>query len=355
MHHFRVDSDYGVFEVTGDGALRKLLKEIGAIATLREVKKSSEYLESVKSAGKMPLEFGKSLISDPVDTVTGVPKGVFRLFSNAYTSITEDKDPSEDSRAKQILAVSAYKRDYAYELGVDVYSSNSVLQKELNSVGWAGALGSLSVSAALAPFGGPGVTVVKTSRLSQQFNDLLKEEPPSRLREINKEKLLNMGVSKGLAEKYLDHSAFTPTHDVVIVESLAKLRGSRGRSAFINFALLAGDEESANFIQNIAETMRGYHESVSPIKEIAMNSGLVLARAMNGRILIPFPLDHGVWSERGDRILSNMVTSYNKASGTKNKFELWVTGTISPLARKESDKLGIKVTENVDGLIEYMY
>jgi hypothetical protein len=354
MHHYTVDSDFGRFEVTGDSALRKLLKEINAIAKLREVKKSKVYGEAVKNAAKQPVEFGKNLIDDPVDTVTGVPKGVFRLFGNAYTSITKEKDPSEDARAKQLLAVSSHKRDYAYELGIDVYSSNPVLQEELNSLGWAGALGSLSVSAAMAPLGGPGAKVFKASRLSQQFNELLKEEPPSRLRTINEEKLLAMRIPQHLVDGFLDSAVFTPRHDTIITGSLESLRGARGRDAFIHFSLTANDEESANFFQNIAETMRGYHYEVSPVQEINIVSGLVIARAKNGSALLPFPLDHGVWTERADRILGNLVKSYNDSSGKKNTYELWVAGTVSPLARKNLEKLGFKVTENVDERIEIM-
>lgn len=354
MHHYTVDSDFGVFEVTGDGALRKLIKEIGAIAQLRKVKKSDTYIDSVKKAGKMPIEFGRNLIDEPVDTVTGVPKGVFRLFSNAYTSVTSPKDPSEDKKYAQILAMSAYKRDYAYELGVDVYSSNAVLQKELNSLGWAGALGSLSVSAALAPFRGSGAMVVKATRLSQQFNDILKENPPAKLREMNEVKLSAMRVSKQLASQFLDHPHFTPRHDTIIVRLLERLKGVRGRDAFISFALSADDEESATFVMNIVVTMSGYSETVSPIKQISINSGLVIAQAKNGSILIPFPLDRGVWTERADRILSNLVASYNESSGKKNKFQLWVTGTVSKLARKELELIGIKVTENVDERIVFV-
>ena len=38
MDHFTVDSDYGVFQVTGNLALLKLLKEIKAIAILEKVR-----------------------------------------------------------------------------------------------------------------------------------------------------------------------------------------------------------------------------------------------------------------------------------------------------------------------------
>jgi hypothetical protein len=353
MHHYTVDSDFGVFKANGDYALRKLLKEIRAIEALREVKKSRAYGDSVKEAAKKPVYLGKDLITEPVDTISGIPKGVHRLFGNIYTSATETKDPSEDARYKQALTMSAYKRDRAYELGVDVYSSNPVLQEDLNSVGWAGALGNLSVTALTLPAQATAIKVAKGMRLSKQMNEILKEEPPARLRQINEKKLASMGVATFLANQFLDHPHFTPRHDTVIVECLARLSYARGRAEFIHSILGAQDEETANFFQNMAETMRGYHEEVSPIKEINIVGGLTVAGAGNGSALIPFPLDHGVWTEKADRIIRNLVTSY-RASGLGGRLSLWVTGTLSPMARKNLTELGIEVAENVDQRIEFM-
>ena len=55
-------------------------------------------------------------------------------------SVTMKHDPAEDAKIEQALFVSSWKRDFAAKHGVDVYSSNKVLQKELNRVGWAAAL-----------------------------------------------------------------------------------------------------------------------------------------------------------------------------------------------------------------------
>jgi len=56
MHHYTVDSDYGVFEVTGDHALLKLLKEISAVSELKKIKDTEAYLEAVKQAGMAPID-----------------------------------------------------------------------------------------------------------------------------------------------------------------------------------------------------------------------------------------------------------------------------------------------------------
>ena len=347
MHRYTVVSDFGAFDVTGDGALRKLVREIHAIAALREIKQTEAFADSIKHAVKAPFSLGKKLITEPVDTLTGLPSGVFQIFGNVKESITMEHDPSEDSRIKQALFVSSWKRDYAAELGVDVYSSNKILQEELNSVGWAAAIGGLTVSAVTMPASATGVLVLKQMRFADQIHNALTEEPPGRLRLINQEKLVAMGVSEELTERFLEHPHFTPRHDTVIVASLEHLQSARGRNVFLESTLSAQDEVAANFFMNIAQTLSGYDDNVSRLREIKVLAGLTVAEGENGAVLIPFPLDHGVWSERASEVVNHLITS-TRAAGLTGKPELWVTGTVSPLARQQLGLLGIEVVENVD-------
>jgi hypothetical protein len=353
MHQFTVDSDFGAFEVTGDLALRKLVREIYAIAALQQIKGTDAFAAAVTDAAKAPVALGKNLITNPVDTVTGIPKGVFRLFSNVGTSATSSRDPSEDSRLETALLLSTYKRDYAAQLGVDVYSSNRVLQKELNSVGWAAAIGNWGTSLALTPVSGPAVSLFKTTRLANSANELLKAEPPPRLRQINAEKLTAMGVGKDLQTQFLDHPDFTPRHDTILVQSLASLAKARGRDAFVKLALSADDEASANFFTQMAETLRGYHQTVSPIRQITVAAPVVLAQTANGSVLVPYPLDDGIWTRRADENSSRILAKHKGLKGA-GAFEFWVTGTLSPLARQQLTARGVTVVENVDARIDFV-
>ena len=348
MRHYKVDTQFGVFVVTGDGALRKLVNEIYAIASLQEFKLSEAFLTSVGDAAKAPVNFAKNLITNPVDTVSGVPKGVFQIFGNAAESITMEHDPSEDSRVKQMLFVSSWKRDFANERGVDVYSSNKVLQEELNSVGWAAAVGGLAVSAATMGASATGVVVIKNMRFANQIGNALAEEPPARLRIINMEKLQAMGIADDLANKFLDHPHFTPRHDTVITANLEQLANARGRDAFLQSILAASDEVSANFYMNMAQTLGGYNETVAPIESISVINGLTIAGAQNGRALIPFPLDHGVWSKRGSSVIGHLLTTYREQEGFTGGFDMWVSGTVTPAAHQGFSAMGITITENVD-------
>lgn len=351
MHHFTVDSDYGVFKITGDHALIKLLKEIAAITELKKIQDTDAYVQAVKQAGKAPIDFGVSLITDPVDTVSSVPKGLFSMVHNIKEGITSDNDPSEDSTVKQILAVSSIKRGYAHDLGVDVYSSNTVLQKELNRIGWAGAIGGLSVSIATMPLGGAFV-VIKAAKMGDQIRNTLKDYPPSKLRIINREKLIEMGVPEDLTESFLNHPNYTPWHDTIITASLFSLGGTTRISNFITFALGANDEADANFVTDMAETLRNYHLSIGQIKTIKAFETFVLAETISGKSIIPFPLDHGVWTRRAEKVFDTLISENPKYKG---KFELWVTGTLSDRAKKELSARKIKVMEDIDKKFEYIY
>ncbi len=354
MHHFTVDSDFGVFEVTGDGALRKLVKEIRAIAALKKIEQSKAFINSVGYAAKAPVRLAKNLIDDPVDTVTGIPEGIFQIFGNVGESVTMEHDPSEDSKLKQILHVSSWKRDYAHENGVDVYSSNKVLQKQLNKVGWAAAVGGLSVTAATMAAGGvTAAAAYGNIRMADQLNQVLKEEPPSRVRIICEKKFADMGIPDNLAKKFLDHPHFTPRHDLVIAENHLQLKGAHGRDVFLKAILGARDEVSANFFMNVAEIMRGYHETVSPITEIKVVHGFTFAKTKKGSALVPFPMDHGVWSQKANRVMGFLKSKY-KSPGFNGKFDLWVAGTLSPLARRQLAVLGYTVTENVDQRVGFL-
>lgn len=353
MLRFTVNSDYGTFPVTGEYGLRKLIKEIQAIAALKKMSRGEAFAKGVKGKAQETLEFGANLVADPGSTLTSVPKGVAKLFDNIATGLQKPRDPRRDPVGQQLLNVSDAKRKIAYDLGVDVYSSNRVLQNELDSLSKAQALGSLGVSAAI-PYGGG--TVVGISRMSQtagEVNRLLRDESPSGLRNTNERKLQAMGVDRSLTERFLNHSQLSPRHKTVIVASLEKLSRARGREAFINFALRADDEDSANFMQNMAEILAAYQQTVSPIQEIVV-PGILLARAANGTVLIPFPLDYGVWSVRAERVVKNTLAGHQTGSRGPGKFELWVTGTVSPLARKQLEAQGIKVVEKVDKRIGMM-
>jgi hypothetical protein len=347
MFTYTVESEFGKFRTTGDYALQKLLNEIQVIAALKEISRTEAFAKSIVHAAKSPLRFGEGLITDPVDTVTGIPRGLFSIFENVGEAATSEQDPSEDSRAKQALLVSSWKRDYCAKYDCDVYSSNSVLQEELNRIAWAAAIGGLTVSGATTVASGGAVMVFSTVRMGDQLNEALRAEPPSRLRIINEEKLEAMGVPKELIARFLDHSAFTPRHDTLIVAALSKLQGVKGREKYIELCLRAQDEVGANYFQNIAEIMVGYHTKVAQLTEIVPLLGISAATASNGRTLVPVAWDFGVYEKAVAQRMDYAAQEFGRR-GLSTKFDVWTTGRVSAKLKAESAKRGFTVVENIE-------
>ncbi|MHB8069015.1 MAG: hypothetical protein ACYDIC_14085 [Desulfobaccales bacterium] len=346
LFRFTVSSDYGTFLVGGKYGLRKLVREIQAISALRRVNQGQAVLDGARGKARETLEFGVKLANAPLDTVVSIPQGVAKLFANISGGLQNSHDPRRDTVAEKVLNVSGAKRKLAYDLGVDVYSSNRVLQSELDSVARAQALGAMAVTAAIPYGGGTAVSLSGMSRTAREVNGLLRDEPPAALRTRNQGKLQAMGVDSGLAGRFLNHYAFTPRHQTIIVACLEKLTGAQGRNNFISFALSANDEETANFFQNMAEILENYQRTVSPIREINL-PGVLVARTANGAALVPFPLDYGVWSPRAEGVVKKTLAGQPGRSKPA-RIELWVSGVMSPLARNRLETQGIRVVENVD-------
>ena len=339
MYRFTVDSDYGAFEATGEGALRKLLNEIPAITALRGTKNLKAYGDGLKKSTTAPLSFVKSLATNPVDTLSGVPKGTYQIMENVGESVTSTRNPAQDSRAQEALKFSAWKRDHATRLGVDPYTGNKVLQKELNSVAWAATIGDWTTSLVLMPVGGPGVSVVTGLSMSESVKNALKEEPPARLRIINDDKLKAMGIPEDLRKQFLDQPQYTPTQSTVMTEALSGLGAARGREALLQAALSAEDEVTSAFFVNVAQLLRGYHSAGSPISALrGVGKRLVVAESAAGA-MIPLPVDNLLWTERVDQASASLK------EGASGKAQLWLSGTISAAARSQLQGRGFEIVE----------
>jgi hypothetical protein len=353
MMHFAVESTFGTFEVTGLGALRKLVREIYAIAELRKIKGTEAFARQVKDSATAPLQFAGKLLTHPVDTLPGLPRGVYKGMEAGYTAATTPRSPSADSRLQTVLLQSGKKREYAAALGVDPYTSNGVLQKELNAVAWAAALGSWTVSVGTMPISGPAGAVISVTKMGDAIGDYVKAEGPADLRVRNDKRLGEMGVSKALAKRFLDHKSFSPRHQTIITEALAGLGGAQGRDVFLEAALSAEDEVDASFYMASAQILRGYHQGVSPLVHVRQVAGLLMAQAQTGTVLIPFPLDHGVWRERTDRLSDEVKATYT-APGFNGRFDFWVMGTLSPAAKQGLAQKGITVVEQINRRVEIL-
>ena len=345
MNRYSVKSDFGAFTVTGDARLRRLLREIPAIAELQKIKTSDAFTKAAGEAAMGPVRAAKSMIDDPVATVSAIPEGVVSVFSRVSEQVRRGgRSQYEDSATASVLAVSGYKRDLARQFGFDVYSSNEVLQKELNSGAWASASGNISIGAITMVSGAAALEVAGNIRLFDQAKSIIATQPPQELSKRNRATLAAMQVPAVTADEFLKNRVLSPRHQTVICEAMRSLGNIPGQAAFIRYAAQAENEDSALLFQQMAELFAGYHTTVSKLRRLEIFVNLPIAYASNGSAILMVPIDRVLWTQRAAEITGKLARDIPKPVPVK-KVELWITGEASPLARERISAQQINLVE----------
>ncbi len=348
-NRFTILSTFGPFEAIGEDMLRTRIQEIQAIAVLQEIKKTKAFRDAAEQAAMSSYKGAKNLITHPVNTISGVPKGVGRLFSRVGEMFGGGRGEQEDSVAKELIGFSVVKRQYAHKLGVDVYSSNKVLQKELNRLSWAGFAGGVGVKLATRAVKGASEAAyfsIRGTQFIQGMNQILLDNAPEDLRRINREKLQQMGVEDSVIEEFLHHPDFSPRHETFIVHALAAMKGVRNRDQFIKQANYAVYEDDAFFFQRIAEMMSSYHNNVEPIAEIIPVRRAVVGYTAKQSIVATLPMDYVYWTERADKGIEALLKLESLDRPVKS-MKLFISGRLSPKTKLELMAKGIEYKENM--------
>jgi hypothetical protein len=348
---YKIDSKFGTFTAVSTPLLRKRIQEVNAMAVMEKLKGTKEFADSLKASGLSTLSAAKNMVFSPVKTTTEVVSGVGLVFRRAGDSLFGAKrSDSEDSRFKTLIGFSNYKRDYAHELGVDVYSRNEVLQDRLNDVAWTAFAGGLTVSAAMSAVpGGAGIamTAIGTTRLT---TSIFKNTPPQDLRRMNAQKLTAMEVEPSTTDMFISDSVFSPREQTVLVSALDEMKGVADRERFVQLAALTNNADMAFFRQRQAEMYAGYHKSVAPIVQFVSVGQLAAARSQNGALVFNIPVDYMAWTESLGQLAATTDLIANQLPGLTEK-QLWVTGALSPRTRAEMQRLNWKIYERSEALV----
>jgi hypothetical protein len=249
--------------------------------------------------------------------------------------------------------VSKYKRRYAADLGIDVYTSNPEVQKQLNRLGWAAAIANWTPSVLLLPASGTGKALYSAFGWTDTLNRIITEMAPDLLRDRNDKKLEAMGIHKETRERFLGHQFYSPRNHTVITDYLESMKDATGKELVIKQAVLADSEIDAYTYQQIIEILAGYNRSASPVIELRIHKGIPVGCGKNGALVMGYPVDFGRWTPFSDGLFKDFGKD-RAGSPLIKKRELWVLGKLTPRARQKLTALGITVTEQVDGRVGMM-
>jgi hypothetical protein len=262
INRYRVKSTFGDFTASGNLAMAKLAAEIKAIKAMSKVEEGETFQKSLETSAKKTGKGIKKLFTDPGGAMEGAATGLGKLFDRANESLSgSGPSQAEDSRAKQFIGFSKAKREIAAKFGVDVYSANPALQKELERLAWADYAGGISMGAATAVVPGGAGLVVSTAGGARLLNDVMRATPPSELRMMNREKLQAMGIPPDLIDVFIGNQVYSPREQTIIVASLQAMNGVADRKLMLKAALMAQNRGVSSLLSKMAAMYAGYHIS----------------------------------------------------------------------------------------------
>jgi hypothetical protein len=88
------------------------------------------------------------------------------------------------------------------------------------------------------------------------------------------------------------------------------LHGVPGRAVFIQYASRANNEDSALLFQEMAELLAGYHQSVAPIRRVALHLNIPVAYTNKGSAVLLLSIDRLLWTERTSGIATTWSRQY---------------------------------------------
>ncbi len=362
MHHYVVDSRFGVFPAYGRDALALRVREVAALTTIARTSDTEVVFKSVSRGIEDDARSLVQVALDPVGTVIGIPKGIGHLLggyrAQAEEVAAEVRPPSrgDGSRGKaqgsgraeqaeraakryadRYLGLSAAERRWYAQLRVDPYTSNEVLRRAVRRLARIDAAASFGVR--FAPVGVPFAGEVRRAL------DTIYNEDPAVLRKRRREALAGYGLTPSEIESFENTLLLTPTRQTLLADAVKALEGVEGRAELLRQATAVTAEDEIEVFLNSACLLVHFH-SRRPLARVLSGLRVPAAQLADGRVTVFGAFDDVQWTEE--------VAAYERAlrEGLPRDApmrELWLAGALSPRAHTELARLGWEVHDRAAG------
>jgi hypothetical protein len=349
--YFTIRSDVGTFEAHGLEMLKIRIAEIPAIVELKQTSKTKVFAQSVAKNAARPVAAAGQMIMHPVDTIQGLPAGVGRFFGRVglgaqklKEAATEPEESSASEKAGEVASrsfqttrdVFGYeqeRRELAQKLHVDPYTTNPILSEQLDDLALTAFRAHVGVTTTMSVFI-PGSMAITATRVVSQW---VWDTPRADLIVINRKKLEELRVPDSSIKAFMSNQAFPLSVQTAFVEDLTRLSGVPGTTDVVALGSTAQSEDQARFLADCLDMLANYHQKQTPLIKIIAR-GTVIGRDRTGMIAVPAEVDYVSWTKRAAYFA-------NRPDLASHKRSVWLSGQMSPLAKRNFDVLGWGVSE----------
>jgi hypothetical protein len=340
-------SQLGEFTAEGPGMVAVRAAEIQALDVLTKTETSEIFQKALQASLKRTGQSLKTAVTNPVDTIKGVPAGIGRFFDrvsrdvktgmqkvgDARTqkgtgqsgpSLSEEVEEGAATAGQGVIGYDDSRRRLAKHLGVDPYTTNPALSHKMDGAAWAVWGGEFGPDTVIGFV--PGGFAVRFTR--DWVSDLVWDMTPGDLRVRMDKQLKGLGVEQEPIDRFLRQKWFTHTIRLALVDSLVALAPGPGRPDVIAWALTADSETQARFMAGSVAILARHHQTAAPITRIRVD-GTLLGETAEGAVVVPAAVDHVSWTERVATFADRPDLARAKAR------RLWLAGKLSPRTRQE--------------------
>ncbi len=354
LAHYTIKSDVGTFQANSTEMLQVRVAEIPAIVELTNTSKTGIFAKSIATNAVRPVQAAGQMVMHPVETVKGLPEGVGRFFGRLglgaqkiQEAATEPEDASAGKKAGQVATTTGRatrdvfgyeqeRRELAKNLHVDPYTTNPVLSKQLDDFALVAFRAHVGVTTTMAVFI-PGSMAITATRIVSQW---VWDTPKADLIVRNQKSLEAIGVPDSQIRVFTNNSQFPLSVQTAFVANLSRLKGIPGEAETVTLASTAQSEEQARFLTDAVGMLVRYNDTQVPLARLLVRKAIV-GQDRNGAIVAEAPVDYVSWT-------SDVSYFAHRRDFKSHDRKLWLTGQLSPLAKRNFLSLGWTVYEHTD-------
>lgn len=338
---FTLTTDYGAMTAESEAVLRIRLSELNALTMMQEMERKKVFGDALVESVKAPFKGAAALVTSPIETSKQIVEGTGQFFSNVGRALVSD-DPAQDNALKVAIGYDVAKRKFAYEFDINPYTTNEPVSDRLGEIARASVAGGVTTKVAMAAVDSVVVTGLRIAGTAQSMKMLVRDNPPGKLREINRKKLTGMGVSSSLADAFLDNHNFDPYEETLLVGELDAMKGIKGRNLFIARAEFAATPKEAIVLRRQAQMIGGYHTNVARVAAMVNIGGVLALKKKNGGLTVVLPTDMMFLTKE----LEKKIIAFDRQAGPGTERDLLVSGSLDKALRDYLSARGWKITEN---------
>ena len=338
FYHFVVESDIGNYDIHSLALLKKRVNEIKTIshAMNRYEQQDDEFSGELRSQLNISSDSAVDMLTSPLSTASNLAG---QLAENLNATLAgEDpfvrRSQRHASYEPKDSTTARHKRNIAFQLGLDVYTSNMKVQSFLNTIANARSSGKVSAGVGLS---NDIANRASVGGMDLKIKYMIKNRTLEELSFHNRKWLSRMGINTALIEKFIGHPVLTPTNKTVITAYLSKLENVSRLDNFIELVLSVNNEVQALTFERLSKVLWQYYSKTEKFTAFYNYKGQAAIITDSRRFVFFDFADLIIWSEAKQKQYEASA-KHAKNSGYKG-WEIVSLGKVSSLASQKISEL----------------